>query len=303
MEYTVKNDTKISKITLGTAQLGQSYGINNTSGIPDGKEAENILNTALSLGINTFDTSNDYGDSEKKIGEFFGRRKESPVIVTKTGAEGSKAALYDMLAENAEKSLKNLNVSSLPCLMLHHEKFVTEYGRALIDAMNKLKSNGIIRKTGISFSDKADMKKILSDGSFDFVQLPMNIFDCEEILNGTLSKLNKSGMTVFIRSVYLQGLFFKDPDTLPKKLRSAKEHLLKLRALSERYGVSVQAMASGFIYFSEGVDSVLVGCEKASQLEESAKLPLPLPKKLTEEIFEISQKIPSVVKHPWEWNN
>ena len=267
MEYTVKNDTKISKITLGTAQLGQSYGINNTYGIPDGKEAENILNTALSLGINTFDTSNDYGDSEKIIGEFFGRRKESPVIVTKTGAEGSKAALYDMLAENAEKSLKNLNVSSLPCLMLHHEKFVTEYGRALIDAMNKLKSNGIIRKTGISFSDKADMKKILSDGSFDFVQLPMNIFDCEEILNGTLSKLNKSGMTVFIRSV------------------------------------SVQAMASGFIYFSEGVDSVLVGCEKASQLEESAKLPLPLPKKLTEEIFDISQKIPSVVKHPWEWNN
>ena len=139
LEYTVKNDTKISKITLGTAQLGQSYGINNTSGIPDGKEAENILNTALSLGINTFDTSNDYGDSEKIIGEFFGRRKESPVIVTKTGAEGSKAALYDMLAENAEKSLKNLNVSSLPCLMLHHEKFVTEYGRALIDAINKLK--------------------------------------------------------------------------------------------------------------------------------------------------------------------
>ena len=54
----------LSKIALGTAQLGLNYGINNSSGKPSHQEIESILNFALSQGIDTLDTAIAYGDSE-----------------------------------------------------------------------------------------------------------------------------------------------------------------------------------------------------------------------------------------------
>ena len=47
----------ISKITLGTAQLGMNYGITNVNGKLDYNAALKILNYAWKNGINTFNTA------------------------------------------------------------------------------------------------------------------------------------------------------------------------------------------------------------------------------------------------------
>ena len=57
MNYTEKNGYKISKLTLGTVQLGIEYGINNTSGMPDYKKSAGILQTAVDSGVISFDTA------------------------------------------------------------------------------------------------------------------------------------------------------------------------------------------------------------------------------------------------------
>ena len=60
----------ISALSLGTVQLGLSYGINNADGKPSQETANAILNAALEGGINTLDTAGAYGDSEVVIGNW-----------------------------------------------------------------------------------------------------------------------------------------------------------------------------------------------------------------------------------------
>ena len=56
MKHIIKNGYKISELTLGTVQLGLAYGVNNDKGMPSFEESSEILDTALSSGIISFDT-------------------------------------------------------------------------------------------------------------------------------------------------------------------------------------------------------------------------------------------------------
>ena len=76
---------EISALSLGTVQLGLSYGINNADGKPSQETANAILNAALEGGINTLDTAGAYGDSEVVIGNWLKTvdPAKRPFIVTK----------------------------------------------------------------------------------------------------------------------------------------------------------------------------------------------------------------------------
>ena len=78
---------KISKLILGTAQLGLKYGIANINGKPDFKKSLNLLEFAWTNGINTFDTAPTYGNSEKILGKFISTKNKNEkkifVIITK----------------------------------------------------------------------------------------------------------------------------------------------------------------------------------------------------------------------------
>ena len=69
MKYNETKGVSISELSLGTVQLGVSYGINNQSGKPDRTQAFGILDTALTNGISALDTAAAYGDSEQVIGK------------------------------------------------------------------------------------------------------------------------------------------------------------------------------------------------------------------------------------------
>ena len=75
MESIKFGEYDLSKITLGTVQLGMNYGINNTDGKPSEETANQVLSTAIQGGITTFDTSSDYGTSESLVGNYFKQNK------------------------------------------------------------------------------------------------------------------------------------------------------------------------------------------------------------------------------------
>lgn len=57
-------------MVLGTAQLGQEYGIHNLSGKPSEETAYQILDYAWCHGVRTLDTAGAYGDAENLIGKY-----------------------------------------------------------------------------------------------------------------------------------------------------------------------------------------------------------------------------------------
>ncbi|MBO5364621.1 MAG: aldo/keto reductase [Clostridia bacterium] len=305
MNIIEKNGYKISEFTLGTVQLGIPYGINNASGMPSFEESSTILQTALDAGITSFDTAKAYGESEAVLGRFF---KESPAektLITKVKFDKeTKDEVVKSLFDQAKDSCEKMGLAKLPFVMLHNENYVYTYGKTLTDALAELKREGLADNIGISFSDRSKMEEVLSCGVFDHIQIPQNMFDCPELKSGLLKKIGDMGISVFIRSVYLQGLFFRDTNTLPDKLMSAKAPIDKLNAIAERENMSMAQLALSFLKNADGITSLVLGCETPEQLLDSVSKfdTPPMSAAVREEILAISEEIEPVVIKPWEWN-
>ena len=304
MNFTVKNGYKISALTLGTVQLGLPYGINNDKGMPSFEESSDILNTALSSGIVSFDTARAYGESELVLRRYFEKEKREHTFITKVVfSDIDKSLVKDKLFAMAKESCERLGVKRLPFLKLHNQKMLEAYGDTLVYAMQDLKREGIVSGIGVSFSDKSRLMELTDGCGFDCIQIPANVFDSEEISNGSVKKLAEAGSVIFVRSIYLQGLFFKDVDTLPEKIKCAKEPLLKLHNLAREAGVSMAELALTFIRDAEGISSLVLGCDNSAQLRESVSL-MNAPK-INPDVAAaarlIANEVKPIVIRPWEW--
>jgi len=304
MKITEKNGYKISALTLGTAQLGLAYGVNNDKGMPTFEESSELLSTALDLGITSFDTARAYGESEAVLGRYFSKTNREKTLITKVIFNGEpKEKIKDELFRQATDSAKRLGTEKLPFLMLHREGYIEQYGDTLLRAMEDLKKEGIVAGVGTSFSDKTHFSDYCSSASFDCVQIPANMLDNAEIRSGEIKKISEMGTAVFVRSVYLQGLFFKDTNSLPESLKSEKPLLDRLHALASDFGFSMAEMALGFMRDTEGITSLVMGADTPDQLRESVGLleGRPLPEELMKEIIKLSENINPRLVQPWTW--
>lgn len=77
---------KVSPIGLGCMGMSHAYGP-----IADSNEMVKLINKALDLGCNFFDTAVVYGEeNEKFLGKALENRREEAVIATKFGIAGQK---------------------------------------------------------------------------------------------------------------------------------------------------------------------------------------------------------------------
>ena len=305
MKITEKNGYKISELTLGTVQLGIPYGINNKSGMPSYDKSANILQTAIDGGIVSFDTAKGYGESEAVLGRFFSHNNAEKTLITKVEFyKETPSEVKDSLFNKVKDSIKVLGVSRLPLLLLHSEAYLDTYGKTLTDALTELKAEGLVQSVGISFSDKSKLQKLTNPEIFDSVQIPANMFDNKEILNGSIKTLSDLGIAVYVRSVYLQGLFFMDTSSIPQKIKSAASALDKLHKLASDNNISMAALALSYMRGIDGITSLVLGCETSKQLTESLSLfnMPPLAAGVLDRINEISEQIEPIVIRPWEWN-
>ncbi|NJD03757.1 MAG: aldo/keto reductase [Ruminiclostridium sp.] len=310
MEYVEKKGLKISKFTLGTAQLGCDYGIANNTGRPSEHESLEILKSAAEGGINSYDTSSGYELSEEILGKFFNgnsNRLGNPVIITKIFDFDfrSKQTIKQSIFRQVEDSLRKLKLSKIPVLMLHYFSDYEKGGAYVIECLRELKACGKIDKIGISLYAEDNINMILEEDLFEAVQIPLNIFDHRLINSGILSEFKKKDMIVFVRSVYLQGLFFLDSNDLPVNLRSAKDYLVKLHELAKRAGMSVAQLCTSFVKNLDGITSLVIGCETVKQIRENITLiedSKAISKEIYSEIFDYYANMPQKIINPILWS-
>lgn len=311
MKYTDFNGYRISQITLGTVQLGMDYGINNIVGQPNNETANAILSAAINGGINTFDTSSDYGTSEIIIGDYFAsHKKNKPFIVTKCSVKDWNIVLSENEVERrlrvqVEKSIEKLKCDKLSLLLLHDERDIDSYGKLLPKILDRFVKENLIERAGVSLNHFSYIDKILSSDIFHAVQLPLNMMNIKDTSGDGIKKLVKKNIIVFIRSVFLQGLFFRDPQTLPQGvLQKAKEPLQKLRRLADEVSIPIKELAVSYIRDLEGVTSLVMGAEKPEQVEENISLIncKPLPEKVRTKIIDTFKDVGEEVLSPWLWN-
>jgi len=302
-----------SKLTLGAVQLGLRYGIANRDGMPDESAAQEILEEAWQRGITSFDTAAAYGESERRIGAFVKRHPElaAHLFIATKGAleptvtlddEAYKSALFERL----EISKTALNVPEVPLYMAHRYEDYRRRLNAYTSFFGQAKDQGHIRLAGISLYTPEEAEEVLRLSRkaplLDALQIPFNLFDRRFLENELLDKLKAAGFMLFIRSVYLQGLLFLSPDTLPSALREAAPLLRRLQSLSSETGVGLREMALGYAHERAAPDSILIGVETVTQLRENLDAyEKRLPSGLIEEIDHTFSKVPTPVLDPRKW--
>lgn len=309
MQYTQTRGLRLSRFSLGTVQLGTPYGINNHTGKPSREQAFAILDRALELGVNSLDTSSDYGDSEEIIGQWLCLRspQNPPLVVTKISRfdHSSLPALRASVRKKAEASMRRLKLDCLPLLMLHSFDDYAQNPEGVRIVFEELRRDGKIERWGVSAYSHHDYKLLAASGA-DAVQIPVNLFDWGRIRDGGLAALAGADMTVFARSVFLQGLIFQRPEELDRRMRFAEPVLRRFHELCAEFGMEPAVLALSFALSLPGVGCAVLGCERVEQVEQNAALierAAPLTPAQMQTLMEAFQNMDRHVINPSTWYN
>ena len=259
-----------SKMTLGTVQFGLNYGIANTNGKPSYEKARDIVAEAYANGITSFDTAAAYGDSEQVLGQIFDELKIGNKVKVVSKVPGVKkqnlspANAEKFITESVEKSLQRLKVDKLATCLFHCEEDL-EY----IDVLRKLEARELITGSGVSLDSPAQCEQVLQK-AVKYLQIPYNIFDHR--FDEFWSKAEQSEITIFIRSVYLQGLLLMPEARIAPHLKKIIPVRRQLERLAVNAGMDMPELCMRFILCNPAVTSVLTGVDSVDQLQQNIKL-------------------------------
>lgn len=285
------------KLVLGTVQFGLDYGINNSKGKPHQDEVFKVLNRAYELGIDELDTADAYGNSVEVLAAY---RSNYPNTKFKIMSKFICEKNCEITAA-FEISCKRLEIEKLDGYYFHRFEDFKSFNN--FDGVNQLKSQGKLGKLCVSLYSLEDLELAVNSPHVDLIQLPFNVFDRSREKIALLKKAKEQGKQIYVRSAFLQGLFFKDPDQLPPKLVPLRESLIKLKSLSTSYQISIEEICLKFLDEQSFIDKIVIGVDSSAQLESNIhSLNKKLPQELLTEIINIPVLHPELL-NPVNWNN
>ncbi|MCR3954664.1 MAG: aldo/keto reductase [Gudongella sp.] len=143
------------------------------------EDAKRILLRAYEGGINFFDTSRAYSDSEEKIGMALSHVREKIYIATKTKAKNADDFWMDL-----KESLKALKTDYIDIYQFHNPSFCPKPGdgTGLYEAMLEAKEKGLIRHIGITNHRMKVAVEAVESGLYETIQFPFSYLATEEEL-------------------------------------------------------------------------------------------------------------------------
>jgi aryl-alcohol dehydrogenase-like predicted oxidoreductase len=258
------------KLAIGTAQFGMDYGLSNKLGKSKKYEVSKILKYAHSQGVDLIDTAPSYGDSENILGNLI--HKYDFRIVTKTPKfDGNfidnfhSVQLYETFCE----SLINLGEKASYGLLVHScDDLLKPGGELLYKKMQDLKSIGMVEKIGVSVYSSLQINSVLDKFKIDIIQLPINIFDQQLFVDGSLEKLKNKNIEIHARSVFLQGLLLMNPLEIPQYFLPIQDKIKMFSNTAKSLSLSKLELALNYVNEISEIDKIVVGVNKFSQFNE-----------------------------------
>jgi aryl-alcohol dehydrogenase-like predicted oxidoreductase len=136
---------EVSVVGLGTNNFGLGMAA---------EDVPPVVDAALAAGINFFDTSDSYGESEARLGQALGRRRDQVVLATKFGSpvrgeEGTGGARPEYVRRAVDASLRRLETDRIDLYQIHRPDPQTPIGETL-GALAELVAAGKVREIGCS---------------------------------------------------------------------------------------------------------------------------------------------------------
>jgi aryl-alcohol dehydrogenase-like predicted oxidoreductase len=297
MEYTTLGDTgmTVSKLCLGCMSFGDPSW---RPWVLERSEAEPIIERAIDLGINFFDTANMYstGESERILGEALAGRRDEHVVATKcyfqmddddpnSGGLSRKAIEQELAA-----SLDRLGMDTVDLYQIHRrdeDTPIAETLRALDDAVRR----GQTRYLGASsmwtyqFADALHTSDRLGLDRFVTMQNHYNLVYREEERE-MLPFCQQESIGVMPWSPLARGYLTRPHDQVEATARGESEEYLyehpymdgggptvneRVQQLAAEHDASMAQIALAWVLDKEWVDAPIVGTTSVEHLEAAVE--------------------------------
>ncbi|PSR52459.1 aldo/keto reductase [Adhaeribacter arboris] len=252
-----------SKLALGTVQFGLDYGVSNSGGKVPITIVRNILKLCLEQNITTLDTAAAYGDSEAVIGKSLANEDNSFQIISKL--PNCSTAEVRTIFNNSLQELKKNKIFGY--LIHDYSAFTKDPG--IFDEIYKLQQEGLIQKIGFSLYYPPHLEEIIKlNLPIQLIQIPFNVFD--QRFAYLFPYLNKNDIEIHIRSIFLQGLLFKEIATLPPYFHPFRENLLFLQEVVKQSGLSLSHVLLAFAHLHPEISKIVVGVTSMEELAHNS---------------------------------
>jgi aryl-alcohol dehydrogenase-like predicted oxidoreductase len=297
MEYTTLGDTgmEVSRICLGCMSFGSS---DWRDWILDEEESRPIIERAIDLGINFFDTANMYsnGESERVLGNALEGRRDESVVATKCYFQmddedpNSGGLSRKAIEQELENSLDRLGMDTIDLYQIHRwdERTPVEQTlRALDDAVRR----GQIRYAGASsmwahqFADALHTSDRLGLERFQTMQNHYNLVYREEERE-MLPLCERENVGVMPWSPLARGYLTRPHEDIDATTRGeTEEHMYEHpyrdgggREINERVqqlaadkGVTMAQISLAWLLHKDWVDAPIVGTTSVEHLEDAVE--------------------------------
>ena len=262
--------------------------------IHDVAGARAVVDRAIDLGINLFDTADAYGNgtSESFLGETLGARRHQVVIATKFGWGSPSGTSRRTISRTVEASLKRLRTDTIDLYQVHFPDPNTPIEETL-RALDDLVRDGKVRAIGCSNFSAAqvraglDTSKKLGTAAFATCQDEYSLL-VRKIERELVPLMRERGMTLLpyapLAGGFLSGKYHRG-EPLPKNARLAysSHHASdvindrnwklaeKLRDFAKRTDRSMLDVAFGWLLSRPVTASVIAGAMTPEQVEQNVR--------------------------------
>ena len=294
---------EVSELALG------GLFVSSVGGEYDG--AKRAIDRALALGINYIDTAPGYANSEEVLGRALDGTTVPLVLSTKLGGRPSPfdPRDRDALLRSVETSLELLKRDTVDILMIHEPDRpgqydwwtdIERYDGPVMRVLDELKSQGVIRWTGLGGTTAYQLAPIMRTGKFDVVLTAFNYsLLWREAEHEILPAAREQNMGVVIGSPLQQGALAKRYDEIiaskPLWLSEPRRRQYQaLYRLTDDLAMPLPELALRFVLSNPDVSCVLSGARSVEEVEANVAAAErgPLPGDVLARLDEIAAMVP-----------
>jgi len=255
MKYRSLGNTneKLSAIGLGL------MGINHAYGVPDDQESSAMLERAIELGINFWDTADVYaaGKNEEFISKILKANRDKIFIATKFGFKsnpGQKDVQFDAspayIKIAVERSLKRLNIDVIDLYYAHRVDPNVPIEET-VGAMAELVKEGKVRYLGLSEASVTSLRKAHAVHPISALQSEYSLLT-REVENSVLPVCKELGISFVPFSPLARGLM---TNTLDVSTLADSDFRKSLPRYQQEYQDNNEKLSKEFAELAAGKNS------------------------------------------------
>lgn len=246
------------KLCLGTANFGFKYGFNKKK--ITNSELLKIMKIANNNDLYNIDTSFEYFNSHQILRKIVKKKTKitSKIILDK---KSDFLSIKNKILDFNKNSPTKIN-----SLLFHNQKDALQIRK--VSLLKKLKSEGILRKIGVSVYDFSILKNILNLWTPDIIQIPINPFNLDFISRKFLKRVKSKKILIFVRSIFLQGILVNRSNNLDKKY---EKNLNDWFNFCEKKSIHPVKACIDFCKSIKELDCLIIGVQDSEELKQIIK--------------------------------